>query len=299
MDFKFEAGNYYLAGREQLDGHAVLRIEYTRHACSPMTSRGPSASANAIAYREQEQRTIERQMNKTALVTLWVDPAEHQIVKYTFDNVWMDFLPGAWLVRVDDIRAAMTMGQPFPGVWLPRELSVHAGVTLAAGSFEVEYGRRFSDYKQADVKSLIRIPKQDDDEPPAAGLLPIDDCAPTISSRRSRATTRAREPRAASGQASGTVEPQSPAPQPAPEVVGEIRVHGNAFVLDSEVLRLAGIAVGQPLAPDAPEQIRQRLEKSGAFESVEVRKRFRSLDNPSDVALILLVHERQGHTSRD
>ena len=36
-------------------------------------------------------------MNKTALITLWVDPAEHQIVKYTFDNVWLDFLPpGGW-----------------------------------------------------------------------------------------------------------------------------------------------------------------------------------------------------------
>ena len=41
-------------------------------------------------------------MNKTALVTLWVDPSNHQIVKYTFDNVWLDFLPGAWLVRVDE-----------------------------------------------------------------------------------------------------------------------------------------------------------------------------------------------------
>ena len=28
MDFKFEPGNYYLAGREQLEGHQVLRIEY-------------------------------------------------------------------------------------------------------------------------------------------------------------------------------------------------------------------------------------------------------------------------------
>ena len=99
-------------------------------------------------------------MNKTALVTLWVDPAEHQIVKYTFDNVWMDFLPGGWLVRVDDIRASMTMGQPFPGVWLPREMNIHAGVTLAMGSLEAAYARRFADYKQADIKTLIRIPKQ-------------------------------------------------------------------------------------------------------------------------------------------
>ena len=28
MDFKFEPGNYYLAGREQLEGQDVLRIEY-------------------------------------------------------------------------------------------------------------------------------------------------------------------------------------------------------------------------------------------------------------------------------
>ena len=93
-------------------------------------------------------------MNKTALVTLWVDPVEHQIVKYTFDNVWMDFLPAAWLVKVDDIRASMTMGQPFPGVWLPREMNIHAGVTMAMGSLEAAYARRFSDYKQADVKTL-------------------------------------------------------------------------------------------------------------------------------------------------
>ena len=68
-----------------------------------------------------------------ALVTLWVEPKAHQIVKYTFDNVWLDFLPAAWLVRIDDLRASMTMGQPFPGVWLPRGMSIHAGLTLALG----------------------------------------------------------------------------------------------------------------------------------------------------------------------
>ncbi len=28
MDFKFEPGNYYLAGREKLEGQDVLKIEY-------------------------------------------------------------------------------------------------------------------------------------------------------------------------------------------------------------------------------------------------------------------------------
>jgi hypothetical protein len=72
----------------------------------------------------------------------------------------MDFLPAAWLVRVDDLRASMTMGQPFPGVWLPRGMNIHAGVTLANGSFEAGYTRTFSEYREATVKSTIRIPKE-------------------------------------------------------------------------------------------------------------------------------------------
>ena len=168
MDFKFEAVNYYIAGREQLEGHAVLRIEYypTRMFSDDESDRDRGRDekrrepANAPSAKERKQEeAITRKMNKTALVTLWVDPAEYQIVKYTFDNIWMDFLPGAWLVRVDDIHASMTMGQPFAGIWLPREMDVHAGISLATGPFEATYARQFANYKLADVKSVIRVPK--------------------------------------------------------------------------------------------------------------------------------------------
>ena len=130
MDFKFEPGNYYLAGREKLEGQDVLRIEYyptnlfndTDDEKTPHEMKKKPSSKDPKKQEKQQQAEdeINRKMNKTALVTLWVDPAEHQIVKYTFDNVWMDFLPAGWLVKIDDIRASMTMGQPFPGVWLPR-----------------------------------------------------------------------------------------------------------------------------------------------------------------------------------
>ena len=65
-------------------------------------------------------------MNKVALVTFWVEPKAHQIVKYTFDNVGFDFLPAQWLVHVDDLHATMNMGQPFPDVWLPQASSTRA-----------------------------------------------------------------------------------------------------------------------------------------------------------------------------
>ena len=278
MDFKFEPGNYYLAGREQLDGQQVLRIEYyPKHMFDDSDERQSETRRKRTRKRTRrrsdkerafEQR-IERQMNKTALVTLWVDPAEHQIVKYTFDNVWMDFLPGAWLVKVDDIRASMTMGQPFPGVWLPREMNIHAGITIAMGSLEAAYARRFSDYKEADVKTRIRIPK------PAA---------PPANRAGSHSTSR-------SGGQSGPFVPDA---DPQQEVIAEVRVHGNAYLRDDEVIKLAGISLGQPLGARRLAAIEQRLKASGHFDSVEVRKRYRSLDSSTDVALILLVHERAG-----
>lgn len=163
MDFKFEPGNYYLAGREKLEGVDVLRIEYYPTTLfndddkkTPREVRQKTKSKG-----EKYEEDIDRRMNKTALITLWVDPKEHQIVRYTFDNVWLDFLPAAWLVRIDELRASMTMGQPFPGIWLPRGIDISAGVTLANGSFDAAYERRFDQYREAETSYKIRIPKGD------------------------------------------------------------------------------------------------------------------------------------------
>src|SRR6185437_14039528 len=108
----------------------------------------------------KEQRgdnEIDRQMNKTSQVTLWVDPETHQIVKYTFNNVWLDFLPAGWLVKIDDLKASMQMGQPFPGVWLPRNINIQAGVTVALGSLDLNYHSEFSNYREANVTSKIKV----------------------------------------------------------------------------------------------------------------------------------------------
>jgi hypothetical protein len=176
MDFKFEPGNYYLAGKETLDGQPVLKVDYlpTRlfndndeerrnareRADEPKREERRDARSEKQRQREKDiEAEIDRKMNKSSQVTLWVDPSSHQIVKYTFDNVWLDFLPAGWIVRVDDLRASMQMGQPFPGVWLPRTVSIHAGVTIALGSLEMQYQRAFSNYRKADVSSKVSIPK--------------------------------------------------------------------------------------------------------------------------------------------
>jgi hypothetical protein len=272
LEFKFEPGNYYLAGREPLEGQEVLRIEYYP------TKLFADDDAPEVRQRDRGQAyedEMMRRMNKTALVTLWVDPVHHQIVKYTFENVWMDFLPGAWLVKVDDIRASMAMGQPFPGIWLPRGMEIHAGVTLANGSYEATYKRSFSEYRQADVTTKLRIPKKDGGE-----FTPLPD----------------------DGDSRGPFVPeQEPAQQSAAagaqEVVAEVRVHGNAFIDDASVIVLAGIAVGEPWMDGTRQAVERRLHASGRFETVEVRKRYRSLASTTDVVVLLVVHEKPGMTS--
>lgn len=190
MDFKFEPGNYFLAGKESLEGQEVLKIDYlpaelfnddhdgsedaevrkreaearpkdataTKDA-KPKERKPDTRSAKQQEKEKKLEADIERKMNKSSQVTLWVDPVSHQIVKYTFDNVWLDFLPGGWLVKVDDLRASMQMGQPFPGVWLPRNLSIHAGVSIALGPMELSYKREFANYRKADVSSKVTVPK--------------------------------------------------------------------------------------------------------------------------------------------
>ncbi|HVJ27263.1 MAG TPA: BamA/TamA family outer membrane protein [Vicinamibacterales bacterium] len=291
MDFKFEAGNYYLAGREQLEGQPVLRIEYYP---TNMFKDDDTPDERRKDRGQKEEDEISRKMNKTALVTLWVDPTNHQIVKYTFDNVWLDFLPAAWLVRIDSMRASMTMFQPFEGVWLPKGMDISAAVTLANGSFEAGYNRGFSQYRQADVKSKIRIPKT-----VTLNLTPTVDSKGLAETGPANADQMEEDGASPHPSVTGSAEPLSfvevsdkLSVTVFQEVVREIRIHGNAAVPDAEVLKLAGIAVGAAVDDTTLDTIKRRLQDSGHFSTIDIRKRYRSLTDTTDVALVLVVHEK-------
>lgn len=82
------------------------------------------------------------------------------------------------------------------------------------------------------------------------------------------------------------------AQRPAPETVVDLRVHGNHSIPDDEVLALAGVAVGDAVDEGVVDAVTQRLDASGRFEAVEVRKRYRSLTATDRIALIIVVRER-------
>ena len=76
--------------------------------------------------------------------------------------------------------------------------------------------------------------------------------------------------------------------------VAEVRVHGNHTTPDDKVLSIIGEVVGKPATDALIADITSSLEKSGQFDSVEVRKRFRSIDNPDEVLLMIVVDEFPG-----
>lgn len=87
-----------------------------------------------------------------------------------------------------------------------------------------------------------------------------------------------------------------PARQAAPshEQLVEIRIHGNHTTPDPIILGLAGLAIEQPFTEQSLKDAEQRLIASGRFERAEVLKRYRSIDDPTQILALILVDERPG-----
>lgn len=83
------------------------------------------------------------------------------------------------------------------------------------------------------------------------------------------------------------------------DAIAEIRVHGNHTTPDADILGLAGLTVGAAATEATLAEAQEKLRASGRFEAVEVRRRFRSIANPSEILVILLVDERPGVSEFD
>jgi hypothetical protein len=163
LEFKFDAGQYGLAGRERMLERDVLKIEYYPTVLfRDDDDRCPKrAGANGERRRDSGDdddfdEKFEAKMNKSSLVTLWVDPAEQQILRYEFRNIDMDFLPARRIVRIDGLTATMQMSEPFPNVWLPASIDMRFRVTTAAGPLEGRYDVKYRDYRLPTVTGRVR-----------------------------------------------------------------------------------------------------------------------------------------------
>ncbi len=159
--FDFEPGNYYFAGRQNFEGREVVLVEYYPEKMFHDDDEDEDREDEDVQVEPDEgdelEDEIEAKLEKVFLVTLLVDPTDHQIVQMTLDNVGFDFLPAKWLVRIGTIEASMTMHQPFDDIWLVRDISAYGTVTTAGGSLAVRYAKEFYDYAIAETKVKYRF----------------------------------------------------------------------------------------------------------------------------------------------
>ena len=75
------------------------------------------------------------------------------------------------------------------------------------------------------------------------------------------------------------------------ETIAVIQVHGNHVTADDEIIRVAGIAVGEVFLATTIEDVSARLRQTGRFEQVDVLKRFASIEDPSRITVVIIVNE--------
>ena len=92
-------------------------------------------------------------------------------------------------------------------------------------------------------------------------------------------------------------------PEPAPSGVEgrivEIRVHGNHTTPDADVLAIAGLTLGDEATPERLAEVESRLLASRRFTAIEVRRRYQSIADPSQILIVLLVDELPGISKDD
>ena len=79
--------------------------------------------------------------------------------------------------------------------------------------------------------------------------------------------------------------------QQAREVIVNIMVHANQVVPSEEVITIAGVKVGDSFTDKTTADVTARLKASGRFDSVEVRKRYASIEDMSQITLVILANE--------
>src|SRR4030095_14854956 len=84
-----------------------------------------------------------------------------------------------------------------------------------------------------------------------------------------------------------------------PEKITEIRVHGNHTTPDADVLALSGLTPGAEVNEARLKEAEHTLKPAHRFEGVELRKRYLSITDPSQVLVMIVVDEHPAVSTSD
>ncbi|HTK29295.1 MAG TPA: BamA/TamA family outer membrane protein [Vicinamibacterales bacterium] len=84
-------------------------------------------------------------------------------------------------------------------------------------------------------------------------------------------------------------------PEAPRETIAAITVHGNVLTPDDEIRRLAGLEIGMKMTATLVDEAAARLRATRRFQSVDVRKRYASISDPAQIAVVIVVDEGAVH----
>ena len=85
----------------------------------------------------------------------------------------------------------------------------------------------------------------------------------------------------------------------AQERIAEIRVHGNHTTPEADILALAGLAPGAEASEAQLRAAEKNLKDTGRFEAVELRRRFLSIADPTQILVMIIVDEHPAVSAGD
>jgi len=83
------------------------------------------------------------------------------------------------------------------------------------------------------------------------------------------------------------------------ERITEIRVHGNHTTPDADIVALSGLTAGGPANPERLRDAERALRETGRFEAVEIRRRYLSIADASQILLMIVVDEHPAVSALD
>jgi outer membrane protein assembly factor BamA len=83
------------------------------------------------------------------------------------------------------------------------------------------------------------------------------------------------------------------------ERIAEIRVHGNHTTPDADILALSGLTAGADASPERLREAERALRQGGRFEAAEIRRRYLSIADPSQILVMIVVDEHPAVSASD
>jgi hypothetical protein len=90
-----------------------------------------------------------------------------------------------------------------------------------------------------------------------------------------------------------------PAAAQTPERITEIRVHGNHTTPDADILALSGLAAGGEASAATLAAAEKRLLATGRFERADIRRRYLSIADASQILVMIVVDEHPAVSESD